>query len=437
MNKIAIFILVVFFVMVAFFSIHNYDFTTVNVPFSGTYQVPKIGLVLFSVMAGALLMLIMVALRDTKRFINNYRNVKMQKKEERLQGLYSKAINSILANNREEAREILEVILREDPEHAGALLRMGDICSFSRQHEKAAEYYKRALNSQAGKNMEALLRLEEQMEALSRWDSAITYAERILELDPDNLSALESKRSILEKLERWADLLEVQKSILKLEHLPEGQRAAEETRLSGYRYEYDRQSLEANDLERAGKLFRLVLKYEKDFIPAYLGAAEVLLGDAEAEEAIEFLDRGYAQTGSVILMLRLEDMLINLGEPDRIIKLYQGALDRSPNDSVLKFLLGKLYYRLEMIDDALETLRGFESAENFPSVYGLLGDLYLRRERHELAARAFKKAVDMQPSKLFYCCSACGHLSAEWAGRCPGCGKWNSYAFNLYGRDKL
>ncbi|MDA8324702.1 MAG: tetratricopeptide repeat protein [Nitrospiraceae bacterium] len=435
MNKIAISILIVFFVMVAFFSIHNYDATTVDVPFSGTYQVPKIGLVLFSVMSGALLMLIMVALRDTKRFINNYRNVKMQKKEERLQGLYSRAINSILANNREEAREILEIVLREDPEHTGALLRMGDICSFLRQHEKAAEYYKRALNSSAGKNMEALLRLEEQMEALSRWDSAITYAERILELDPDNLSALESKRSILEKLERWADLIEVQKSILKLEHLPD--RGAEEARQSGYRYEYARQSLEANELERAGKLFRQVLKYEKDFIPAYLGAAEVLLGNTEADEAIEFLERGYAQTRSVILLVRLEDMLINLGEPDRIIKLYQGALDRNPNDPVLKFLLGKLYHRLEMIDDALETLRGFESAENFPSVYGLLGELYMRRERYEKSARSFKKAVDMQPSKLFYCCSACGHLSAEWAGRCPGCSKWNSYAFNLYGRNKL
>ena len=435
MNKIATFIFVVFFLMVAFFSLNNYDTTTVNVPFRGTYVVTKIGLVLFSLVSGALLVLIMVALRDTKRFINNYRNVKIQKKEERLSGLYSKAINSILASNKEEAREILEVILREDPEHVDALMRMGDIFASLRQHEKAADYYKRALSGSSGKNVEALLRLEEQMEALSRWDSAITYAENILELDPDSLSAFESKRKILEKLERWEDLVEVQKSIIKLEHIPD--RAAEEARLSGYRYEWARQSLEAGELERAGKLFRTVLKYEKEFIPAYLGAAEVMLGETQTEEAIEFLDRGYAQTGSVILLARLEDMLINLGEPDRIIKLYQGALDRGPNDPVLKFLMGKLYYRLEMIDDALETLKGFESAENFPAVYSLLGDLYMRRERYENAAGSFKKAVDMQPSKLFYCCSSCGHLSSEWAGRCPGCGKWNSYAFNLYGRNRL
>lgn len=435
MTKIAVFILTVFFAAVALFSIYNYDTTMIHVPFSGIYSVPKIGLILFSVISGVFLMLTLVALRDTKRFMDNYRHVKRQKKEEWIEGLYSKAINQILANNREEAKEILETILGEAPEHLDALLRMGDTYSFSGQHAKAAEYYKRALGASGGKNMEALLLLEQEMEAQSMWDSALNYAEDILEQDPDNLSALESKRSILEKIERWPDLVEVQKSILKLEHLPD--RRAEEARLSGYRYEYARQMLEANDLERSGKVFRQVLRYEKDFIPSYLGAAEVLLGQGEDEQAVEFLERGYVHTGSVILLARLEDLLINKGEPERIIKLYQNALNGNPSDPVLKFLMGKLYYRLEMIDDALDSLKGFESAENFPSVCSLLGELYMRRERYEKAARAFKKAVDMQPSKLFYCCSSCGHLAAEWGGRCSGCGKWNSYRFDIYGRSKL
>ncbi len=435
MTKIAIFILTLFFAAVALFALNNYDATMIHVPFQGTYSVPKIGLILFSVVSGVFLMLILVALRDTKRFIDNYRHVKRQKKEEWLEGLYSKAINQILANNREEAKEILDTILKEDPEHVDALFRMGDIYSFLSKHEKAAEYYKRALSASGGKSMEALLLLEQCMEALSKWDSALNYAEEILELDPGNLSALASKRSILEKVERWPELVEVQKSILKLEHLPEHK--AEEAKLNGYRYEHARQLLEANDLDRAGKLFRMVLRYEKEFIPSYLGAAEGLLGQGEDEQAVELLERGYAQTGSVILLARLEDLLINKGEPDRIIKLYQNALAANPSDPMLKFLLGKLYQRLEMIDDALESLKGFESAENFSPVCSLLGELYMRRERYEKAAHAFKRAADMQPCKLFYSCSSCGHLSSEWGGRCPGCGKWNSYRFDIYGRSKL
>ncbi len=151
MTKIAIFILTLFFAAVALFALNNYDATMIHVPFQGTYSVPKIGLILFSVVSGVFLMLILVALRDTKRFIDNYRHVKRQKKEEWLEGLYSKAINQILANNREEAKEILDTILKEDPEHVDALLRMGDIYSFLSQHEKAAEYYKRALPHQGAR----------------------------------------------------------------------------------------------------------------------------------------------------------------------------------------------------------------------------------------------------------------------------------------------
>ncbi|MDA8170159.1 MAG: tetratricopeptide repeat protein [Nitrospiraceae bacterium] len=435
MNKIAVFILILFFGVAALFAFHNYDTTTFNVPFDKTYEVPKIGLVLFSVFIGAALMLILVVLRDTRRFMNNYKLTKMQKKEERLEGLYSRAINAILANDREEARDLLEGILKEEPNHTNALLRLGDIMAHMGQRGKAVEYYKNALRASGGKSLEALFSMEEQMREMNRWDEALTYTEEILEIDADNLSALGRKSSTLERLERWADLVEVQKSVLKHQHLPD--QKAEEARLHGYRYEYAKQSLEANDLDRAGKIFRSVLRYDKEFIPAYLGAAEVLLHEGEGEQAVEFLERGYDQTGSIIILARLEDLLINLGEPDRIIKLYQTAILRRPGEPVLKFLLGKLYYRLEMVDDALEILKGFDSAESYQPLYTLLGELYMRREHYKEAARAFRKAMDITPWNLFYSCKSCGHLSAEWSGRCPGCGQWNTYSFDLYGRSKL
>lgn len=436
MNKLSIFIVMLFFVALALFSIHNNEVTTLKIPFGQTYELPKIGVILFSVLSGVAFMLVLVALRDTRRFINNYKLVKRQKKEERLEALYTKAINAILANDREEARKIIEEhILKEEPEHTKALMRMGDIASLAENHDKAAEYYRRALSSSGGRNLEALFALEAEMQALKRWDEALTYAEEILDLDQDNLSALERKRFVLERLERWADLVEVQKSVLKHNHLDN--QKAEEARLNGYRYEQARQSLEAGELDRAGKLFRTVLRHDKDFIASYLGAAEVLLREDDPEAAVEFLERGYEASKSVIILARLEDLLISLSEPDKIIKLYQTALDRRPDDVTLKLLLGKLYYRLEMVDDALDTLRGLEGAESYPALYGLLGELYMRREHYENAARCFRRAMEMKPSRFYYCCRSCGHLSAEWSGRCPACGIWDSYDFDLYGRCKL
>ena len=32
----------------------------------------------------------------------------------------------------------------------------------------------------------------------------------------------------------------------------------------------------------------------------------------------------------------------------------------------------------------------------------------------------------MPRSSSVHVCSACGHETARWAGRCPGCGEWNT-----------
>ncbi len=435
MNKIATIIFLLFMLMIAAFSIPNSETITFRVPLGNTYELPKYGLVLCAILAGALLMIVLVALRDTKRFINNYRDVKRQKKEERIEGLYSKALNAILSNDRADAEKILRDILRESPNHTKALLRMGDLMAKARRHEESAGFYRKALSSTGGRSLEALFSLEAQMRALSRWEEALAFAENILEIDADSLSALERKRFVLEKMENWPELIEVQKSILKHQDLIDAKK--EEARLQGYRYECGRQGLEAGDMEKAGKHFRSVIKFDKDFVPAYLGTAEVLLYEGEPDEPVELLEKGYEQTGSVVVLARLEDLLLNLGEPDKAIEVYRKALNRKPGDPALKIMLAKLYYRLEMVDEALEMLKGFEAAENYPSLYGLLGELYLRREQFEKAARAFRKAIDVQPWRLFYSCGSCGHLATDWAGRCPGCGLWNTFSFDLYGRTKL
>ncbi|MGH2744682.1 MAG: hypothetical protein ACRDN8_19815, partial [Thermoleophilaceae bacterium] len=34
----------------------------------------------------------------------------------------------------------------------------------------------------------------------------------------------------------------------------------------------------------------------------------------------------------------------------------------------------------------------------------------------------------MARTATVYACSACGHESPKWHGRCPGCGRWNTIA---------
>lgn len=437
MGKLAIFIFVIFLAGLALFAIDNKEITTIKIPFDDIYEVPKIALILLSSVAGALAMLIAFTIRDTKRFIDNLRHQRKQKKEASVQEMYSKALNALLAHNEDEAKESLEDVLAEEPKHLAALLRLGDIASGEEDYQKAVNFYNKAFAS-SQQNPEVLFSLESLMEKTGRWAEALNYIEKILDIDADNLSALYKKRAILERDEKWDELVDVQKTILKHEHT-EKDRQREQMNLLGYKYEYGRYSLERGDIERAKKLFKTLLRMDANFVPAYIGLAEAMLREGEAEDAGDFLEKSYEQTSSLIILARLEDLLISMGEPSRLIRLYENSLSKNPQNHALRFLLGKLYYRLEMIDDAFETFSYVDaSGMASPELYQIMGDLYLRRNQCDKAAEEFKKAVDMKIAfRLPYWCSACGYSSQEWSGRCPSCNNWNTYAFKLHGTSKI
>lgn len=437
MGKIAILVFLAFLAALGFFAVENKEVVTVKIPFGNAYEITKVALILLSTTVGALVILVVVFLRDTKRVIDNLHYQKRQKREAKIQELYSKALNALLSDKEEEAREALTDILKEDPGHSDALLRLGDIASGNEDYRTALEYYRKARDISPS-NLPALLSIEAITEKLNNLDDALKYLEDILDVDTENLTALHRKRSILEKKEKWDDLLSLQKTIIKLEQ-NEKDKQKEERRLLGYKYEYARASLESGEPEKAEKAFRTLIKMDSAFIPAYLGIAEVMLMKGEAEEAINFLEKGFEERHSVILLARLEDLLISVGEPGRLIRYYKNALSRKPQDNGLKFLLGKVYYRLEMVDDAMETLNSIDtSVLSTPEFYSLRGELHLKRNQVNKALDEFRRACGIkQPPGLPYCCSQCGFTFDDWSGRCPHCSEWNTYTIDLYGTCKV
>lgn len=436
MGKLTLLLFVLFLSALGYFAVLNKEPITFAIAPKTIYEMPKIALILLSSAVGAAAMLLVFFVRDTKRFIDNRRYQRKQKMDMRVQELYSKALNAILADNEEEARSALESILQEEPRHMDALLRLGDIAAGDEDYQKALNFYKRARELQP-RNLEVLFSLERIMEKTGRMIEAFTFLDEILELDPDNLTALYRKRSALEKKEKWDDVISIQRAIIKCEH-NEKNRQREQTNLLGYKYEQGRFSLENGEIEKATKAFRTALRLDKNFVPAYLGLAETMLRNEESDDAISFLEKGFEETSSPIILARIEDLLINLGEPGRLIKLYRSSTSRDPRNQSLRFFMGKLFYRLEMLDDAFDTLSTVDGGGSpYPELHQLLGNIYLRRHQYERAVEEFRKAVDLrEPFRLPYCCKACGYSSSDWSGRCPNCKEWNTYDFNLYGTCK-
>lgn len=189
--------------------------------------------------------------------------------------------------------------------------------------------------------------------------------------------------------------------ILKL--VPEYKKSEEERRLVGYTYEYGRVSLESGEIEQAERIFSNLVKTSSDFIPAYLGLAEVIISNEGVEEAIDFLKKCYEDLKSKLLLIRLEDLLISIGDPKRLIQFYLKAINEKPDDIELKFLLGRLYYRLEMIDDAIETLSSIDPAIcSTPKLHCIKGYLYLRRNQTTKAVSEFKQLCLEQKYQIYH-----------------------------------
>src|SRR5579884_2558156 len=59
------------------------------------------------------------------------------------------------------------------------------------------------------------------------------------------------------------------------------------------------------------------------------------------------------------------------------------------------------------------------------------GTVPIRARDARYVGRAPYAGAQMARASSVHVCSACGHESPRWAGRCPGCGEWNTLVEEL------
>ncbi len=433
MTKIAVLLFIIFVAALGYLAILNKETVTLKLSEKYIYEIPKIALILLSSAIGAVATLAVIAVRDAKRYIESWQNMRLQKRDLRIQESYLKGLDAFFACRYEEALELFNHILEEDPTNVNTLLRCGDIAFNRGDLIKAKDFYMKAKEIRH-QSLEVLFSLEKVFEAEQKWQEALRYLDNILEIDEGNPKALFRKRGIYETNKNFAALLNTQYKILRSD-IPQKEKQKEHKNLFGYKYELGRYYLEKGDVEKAKKIFKSIIKENKDFMASYLALAEVYLKDGDVEEAEALLIKGYEVTSALVFLARLEDFLIAVGEPGKIIDFYQKAIQKNPKDPKPQFLLAKLYYRLEMIDYAFETIMAIDTTTaDYPDLHILLGNIYERHMQYNKAVEEFRKALKAERSLLIpFCCSECSYTSIEWIGRCPRCRQWNTFTLDISG----
>ncbi|NOY65067.1 MAG: tetratricopeptide repeat protein [Nitrospirae bacterium] len=432
MGKIFAVLLILFLGFIAYLGFLNQNEVAIKLSKSHLYEIPMVIFILISSLSGAFFMFILYTIRDTKRLIRNIKAQKKQKQQEKLQSLYNEALTALYSGRRELARKKLEELLGLEPSHISGLMKMAEIYLDEKNYKEALEYYRKIVSFEPD-HIGSKLKMAEIYLIQEQYDDALRYLEEVLKVDPLNRAAIMKKRKILEIQERWGELIELQKDILKRTSDSE-EKNREEKRLLGYTYEEAKRLLDAGELDRAKKMFKSILKSQNNFIPAHIGIARVFINKSHQKDAIDYLEKTFEETGSLIVLANLEEIILGQEDPSRIISIYKKALAQSPEDNTLRYFLIKLYYRLEMLDDALELIESIDNQKLYPQLDKIRGAIAIKRGHFEEAARIFRGIVDMKRAlKLPLCCSECAALSDDWHGRCPACGSWNSLDFNIHG----
>ena len=388
------------------------------------YDVPLMALVVGAFLGGACLALFLTLLRDLSRTFADYTIARRARREEGLAEVYHRGVDAQLAGTPGSAAEAYEELLAREPGHAEAHLRLGELARARNDHQAALDHHLQALRSE--ERADTLLAVALDYQRAGRFDEALATYRRILERDRTHLTALRALRDLTLQQRRWSDALGAQQRLVDL--VAEDERPAELDWLAGIHYEVGKRLTADGKPQEALSHFKEALRANRGFLPAYVAMGDASLKAGDQREAIRTWERALEIAPAPVLLRRLEERYRAEGSPSRMIALYQDALAHAPQDLGLAFALGRVYFELEMLDEAADQFQKVEvRTPDFAPLHAYLGAIFEHRGQGADAFQEYRRALTLTQSFEWpHRCSACGLAHARWQDRCPGCGRWNT-----------
>ncbi|MFQ5789288.1 MAG: tetratricopeptide repeat protein [Acidobacteriota bacterium] len=382
--------------------------------------------------AGAALILLFDIAGGARRYARDWRARQAHRAHEKTEDLYLLGLDDMVNGRFGQALSRFEQVLSREPDHVNALIKRGDSLHQLQRHKEAADALQRATGL-APENLVALYSLSSVYLGSGDLDRAEEVLQRIIAFDPAaTVSAQRKLRDLKIRRQDWkaADLL--QGKIEERVTLPE-EREVERAMWPGIRLELGRDQFSRGQPDEAMASFQSVLRRDEGFVPAYmeLGRAQMELG--QTEEALATWRRGYRVTGSTALLSAAENYYLKVELPEEAIGVWKQAIVLSENEAPLRYCLGKLYYRLFMLDEALRELQMIEDrVSGLPALHIYIARILESKGELQGALAKGKMVLgDVGGLMMDYACRWCQWRSSEWRDRCERCGKWNSIAIDL------
>lgn len=328
-----------------------------------------------------------------------------------------------------EAKDVLDGILEQRKDHLPARLLLGEVLLKIGDAEGAVKHYE-ALCLDAPEQMEAHYQLAEALMATRHAAAAAALLTKLASEHPKKaLRAWRRLRTLHVEAQNWEAALEAHKKLQSLfaVELTQGERAQG----AALGYQVGMLKVEADQFKEAAQAFQQVLKEDPDFVPAYLALGRCMVLQDQEAQGLEIWLEGFRRTGEGTFLQEIEDYFIQSGRPEDGLSLMRRVSATSKHATTAKFFLGKMLYRLEILDEALDLFQEVRSQVVYsPILFFFMAKIHSRRGRSDAALNEYRQLLrNLGVLKLRFECSVCGHRTQDYVDRCETCGSWNSSHF--------
>lgn len=328
-----------------------------------------------------------------------------------------------------EARQSLEGLVAERSDDPRPGLLLGEVLLKLGESERAMKHYEGMVLAFPDL-VEARYQLAEALVLTRNPDGAVAVLRNVAGDHPKQaLRALRRLRALHTEAGRWEDALETHKRLLS--RFGSELNAAERAQGVALAYQVGLLRVEVDQFKEAAQIFQQSLKEDPNFVPAYLSLGRCMILQDQEAQGLEIWLEGFRTTGEGALLQEVEDFFIQSGRPEDGLGVLRRVSATSEHGTTARFFLGKMLYRLEILDEALEHFQEVRAQVVYsPILFFFMAKIHARRGRLEQALTEYRQLLrNIGILKLRYECSACGHRSPDYTDRCEGCGSWNSLHF--------